>query len=108
MVLHRGDMSAAFELAAAGEAQAEHAQDDTAIVEASALGAHLNFFAGSYPRRCATPSAASPSRTGSGRTKAPPCGAFAQCAEEDSNLHPVIPDQALNPVHRLPIVSIPH
>ena len=28
--------------------------------------------------------------------KAPPCGAFVQCAEEDSNLHPVIPDQALN------------
>jgi hypothetical protein len=28
--------------------------------------------------------------------KAPPCGAFARCAEEDSNLHPVIPDQALN------------
>jgi hypothetical protein len=40
-------------------------------------------------------------------TKAPPCGAFASCAEEDSNLHPVIPDQALNPVHRLPIASIP-
>jgi hypothetical protein len=31
-----------------------------------------------------------------GTTKAPPCGAFAQCAEEDSNLHPAIPDQALN------------
>jgi hypothetical protein len=29
-------------------------------------------------------------------TKAPTCGAFARCAEEDSNLHPVIPDQALN------------
>jgi hypothetical protein len=29
-------------------------------------------------------------------TKAPPGGAFARCAEEDSNLHPVIPDQALN------------
>jgi hypothetical protein len=26
----------------------------------------------------------------------PPRGAFATCAEEDSNLHPVIPDQALN------------
>jgi len=25
-----------------------------------------------------------------------PCGAFAQCAEEDSNLHLVIPDLALN------------
>jgi len=35
------------------------------------------------------------------------CGAFPRCAEEDSNLHPVIPDQALNPVHRLPIASIP-
>jgi hypothetical protein len=35
-------------------------------------------------------------------TKAPTCGAFAQCAEEDSNLHPVIPDQALN-LARLPI-----
>jgi hypothetical protein len=29
-------------------------------------------------------------------TKAPTCRAFARCAEEDSNLHPVIPDQALN------------
>jgi hypothetical protein len=29
-------------------------------------------------------------------------GAFAECAEEDSNLHPVIPDQALN-LARLPI-----
>jgi hypothetical protein len=34
-------------------------------------------------------------------TKAPTCGAFAQCAEEDSNLHPVIPDQALNLVTRV-------
>ena len=34
-------------------------------------------------------------------TKAPPCGAFARCAEEDSNLHPVIPDQALNLVTRV-------
>ena len=33
--------------------------------------------------------------------KAPTCGAF-RCAEEDSNLHPVIPDQALN-LARLPI-----
>ena len=33
--------------------------------------------------------------------KAPPCGAFASCAEEDSNLHPVIPDQALNLVTRV-------
>jgi hypothetical protein len=35
-------------------------------------------------------------------TKAPTSGAFARCAEEDSNLHPVIPDQALN-LARLPI-----
>ena len=28
--------------------------------------------------------------------KAPASGAFDTCAEEDSNLHPVIPDQALN------------
>ena len=34
-------------------------------------------------------------------------GLFRVCAEEDSNLHPVIPDQALNPIHRLPIASIP-
>ena len=33
--------------------------------------------------------------------KAPRRGAFATCAEEDSNLHPVIPDQALNLVTRL-------
>ena len=33
--------------------------------------------------------------------KAPLCRAFS-CAEEDSNLHPVIPDQALN-LARLPI-----
>jgi hypothetical protein len=32
--------------------------------------------------------------------KAPLCRAF-RCAEEDSNLHPVIPDQALNLVTRL-------
>jgi hypothetical protein len=37
----------------------------------------------------------------SAATKAPPCGAFARCAEEDSNLHPVIPDQALNLLTRL-------
>jgi hypothetical protein len=34
------------------------------------------------------------------RRKAPLCRAF-RCAEEDSNLHPVIPDQALNLVTRL-------
>jgi Metallopeptidase family M81 len=34
--------------------------------------------------------------------KAPTRGAFRRCAEEDSNLHPVIPDQALN-LARLPI-----
>jgi hypothetical protein len=28
-------------------------------------------------------------------------GAFERCAEEDSNLHPVIPDQALNLVTRV-------
>jgi hypothetical protein len=35
-------------------------------------------------------------RSGPRTTKAPTCGAFARCAEEDSNLHPVIPEQALN------------
>jgi hypothetical protein len=30
-----------------------------------------------------------------------PFGTSAQCAEENSNLHPVIPDQALNPVTRV-------
>jgi diguanylate cyclase (GGDEF)-like protein len=49
ITLHQGDMSSAFQLAAAGEAEAEAAQDDTATVEVAALGAHLNFFAGSYP-----------------------------------------------------------
>jgi repressor LexA len=34
--------------------------------------------------------------------KAPTSGALLRCAEEDSNLHPVIPDQALN-LARLPI-----
>jgi hypothetical protein len=36
-------------------------------------------------------------RTSPDREKAPLCRAF-PCAEEDSNLHPVNPDQALNPV----------
>ena len=40
-------------------------------------------------------------RRGPEDDKAPPCGAFAQCAEEDSNLHPVIPDQGLNLVPRV-------
>src|SRR3954454_3564768 len=35
-------------------------------------------------------------RSTAGTAKAPRCGAFVQCAEEDSNLHPVSPDQALN------------
>ena len=34
-------------------------------------------------------------------TKAPPTRGFRECAEEDSNLHPVIPDQALNLVTRV-------
>jgi hypothetical protein len=33
--------------------------------------------------------------------KAPRARGFRECAEEDSNLHPVIPDQALNLVTRL-------
>jgi hypothetical protein len=36
-------------------------------------------------------------------TKAPPERGFLRCAEEDSNLHPVIPDQALNTVRTCPI-----
>jgi len=40
-------------------------------------------------------------RTRPGTTKAPPSGAFARCAEEDSNLHPVSLDQALNLVTRV-------
>jgi hypothetical protein len=39
--------------------------------------------------------------------KAPPCGAFASCAEEDSNLHPVIADQALNLATRVSHPSEP-
>src|SRR5215218_6193338 len=34
-------------------------------------------------------------------TKAPRTQGFRECAEEDSNLHPVIPDQALNLVTRV-------
>ena len=34
--------------------------------------------------------------------KSPAERGFSECAEEDSNLHPVIPDQALN-LARLPI-----
>ena len=34
-------------------------------------------------------------------TKAPHTAPFRECAEEDSNLHPVIPDQALNLVTRV-------
>jgi hypothetical protein len=34
-------------------------------------------------------------------TKAPRTQGFRRCAEEDSNLHPVIPDQALNLVARV-------
>ena len=40
-------------------------------------------------------------RSGSTKTKAPRTRGFRECAEEDSNLHPVIPDQALNLVTRL-------
>ena len=36
------------------------------------------------------------------------CGAFHRCAEEDSNLHPVIPDQALNLVCAIVARSISH
>ena len=32
-------------------------------------------------------------------TKTPHSQGFRECAEEDSNLHPLIPDQALNPCH---------
>ena len=39
---------------------------------------------------------------GSENDEAPPERGFSQCAEEDSNLHPVSPDQALN-LARLPI-----
>ncbi|MEA2445966.1 MAG: hypothetical protein QOJ12_3258 [Thermoleophilales bacterium] len=49
VTLHQGDMTAAFQLAAAAEAEAEDTQDDVATIEVAALGAHLNFFAGSYP-----------------------------------------------------------
>ena len=45
-------------------------------------------------------------RVGPINEKAPPRGAFATCAEEDSNLHPVIPDQALNLVTRLSYPSV--
>ncbi len=41
-------------------------------------------------------------RCGAGNEKTPLERGFLACAEEDSNLHPVIPDQALN-LARLPI-----
>src|SRR3954467_10158958 len=43
------------------------------------------------------PASKRPTRT----TKAPRTQGFRRCAEEDSNLHPVIPDQALNLVTRV-------
>jgi hypothetical protein len=45
--------------------------------------------------------------TGGGleKTKAPHTRGFRECAEEDSNLHPVIPDQALNLVTRVSYAS---
>jgi hypothetical protein len=33
--------------------------------------------------------------------QSPACGAFASCIEEDSNLHPAIPDQTLNRLSRV-------
>ena len=39
--------------------------------------------------------------------KSPARRGFPECAEEDSNLHPVIPDQALNPIQEVPLVSKP-
>jgi hypothetical protein len=42
---------------------------------------------------------------GQGRAKGPLCRAFL-CAEEDSNLHPVIPDQALKLVTRVSYPSL--
>ena len=38
--------------------------------------------------------------------KSPAGRGFSRCAEEDSNLHPVIPDQALNLVTRVSYTSI--
>src|SRR4051794_7022072 len=42
------------------------------------------------------------------RRKPRDCGAFVQCAEEDSNLHPVIPDRALKFVCAIVARSISH
>ena len=39
--------------------------------------------------------------------KSPAERGFSRCAEEDSNLHPVIPDQALNPIREVSLVSKP-
>jgi hypothetical protein len=36
-----------------------------------------------------------------GNSRSPATRGFSKCAEEDSNLHPVIPDQALNLVTRV-------
>jgi diguanylate cyclase (GGDEF)-like protein len=48
IALHRGELSTAFRLTAAAEALVDAERDDTATVEVAALGAHLNFFTGSY------------------------------------------------------------
>ena len=68
----------------------------------------------SAPRTCSPPWSAaadttrhySPLATRERRSPFAHCGAFATCAEEDSNLHPVIPDQALNLVTRLSYPSV--
>jgi hypothetical protein len=39
--------------------------------------------------------------------ESPAVAGLSRCAEEDSNLHPVIPDQALNPTQGMPIGSKP-
>jgi hypothetical protein len=59
-------------------------------------------------RRCrwfAAGSRSTPRRPDPQERQSPAVRAFARCAEEDSNLHPVTPDEALNLVTRVPYPS---
>ncbi len=71
---------------------------DMDAVAGAASGAYAGRGRRGVAARCSPPDRSRSPRT----RKAPPSGAFRECAEEDSNLHPVIPDQALN-LARLPI-----
>jgi hypothetical protein len=85
--------------------------DDPAVAARIELDAHHTTLAGqplaaplplaSCHENLPQPQAANALR----REKAPQMRGFRRCAEEDSNLHPVIPDQALNLVTRVSYLS---